>query len=36
MSLLRDWFSRRCTDCGERKPLFTAYCDRCAWLRALP
>lgn len=24
------WLSRRCVDCGQRKPLFTAYCDRCA------
>jgi hypothetical protein len=28
--VVRGWFSRRCEDCGMRKPLVTAYCDDCA------
>ena len=24
------WMTRCCADCGEWKPLFTAYCDECA------
>lgn len=24
------WMSHRCVDCGQPKPLWTAYCDRCA------
>ena len=30
------WMSRGCIDCGHHKPLFTAYCDRCAELHGLP
>lgn len=30
------WMSRRCIDCGHHKPLFTAYCDRCAEMHGLP
>lgn len=30
------WMSHRCVDCGRRKPLFTAYCDRCAEQHGLP
>jgi hypothetical protein len=30
------WLSRHCVDCGEPKPLWTAYCDSCAVLHGLP
>jgi hypothetical protein len=28
--LISTWMSRRCIECGGRKPLITAYCDLCA------
>jgi hypothetical protein len=28
--VFRTWLTSRCIDCGEWKPRFTEYCDKCA------